>query len=56
MGFDTDILNIFSRDVLRRIKEKDSTWETMVPTKVAEAIKRRGLFGYADVLLPEGVK
>jgi len=56
VGFDTDILNIFSRDVLRRIKEKDSTWETMVPTKVAEAIKRRGLFGFADVLIPEGVK
>jgi hypothetical protein len=48
VGFDIDILNIFSRDVLRRIKEKDPTWETMVPTKVAEAIKRRGLFGYAE--------
>jgi hypothetical protein len=48
VGFDSDILNIFSRDVLRRIKEKDPTWEQMVPTKVVEAIKRRGLFGYAD--------
>ena len=38
---------IFSRDVLRRIKEKDPEWEKMVPTKVAEAIKRRGLFGFA---------
>jgi hypothetical protein len=56
VGFDLDILNIFSRDVLRRIKERDPTWETMVPTKVAEAIKRRGLFGYADSPVLEGDK
>ena len=48
VGFDTKMLSIFSRDVLRRIKEKDPTWETMVPTPVVEAIKRRGLFGYAE--------
>jgi hypothetical protein len=48
VGFDSDILEIFSRDVLRRIKEKDPEWEKMVPKKVAEAIKRRGLFGYSD--------
>ena len=47
VGFDTQILNIFSRDVLRRIKEHDDSWETMVPAPVANAIKRRGLFGYA---------
>jgi len=48
VGFDTEILNIFSRDVLRRIKDRDSAWEEMVPKPVAEAIKRRGLFGYSD--------
>jgi hypothetical protein len=48
VGYDIDILSIFSRDVLRRIKEKDPTWEKMVPTPVAEAIKRRGLFGYSE--------
>src|SRR5581483_1974229 len=46
-GFDHDILGIFSRDVLRRIKEGDPTWEKMVPATVASAIKRRSLFGYA---------
>jgi hypothetical protein len=46
VGFDRDILHIFSRDVLRRIKEGDPTWETMVPAPVAAAIKKRGLFGY----------
>ena len=48
MGFDADTLHIFSRDVLRLIKEKDAAWETMVPKPVAEAIKRRGLFGYSE--------
>jgi len=48
VGFDPDILNIFSRDVLRRIKERDPSWEKMVPSPVVEAIKRRGLFGYTE--------
>jgi hypothetical protein len=46
VGFDRDILHIFSRDVLRRIKENDPSWEKMVPGSVAVAIKKRGLFGY----------
>jgi hypothetical protein len=46
VGFDPEILNIFSRDVLRRIKEGDATWEAMVPKPVVTAIKRRGLFGF----------
>ena len=54
VGYDPDILNIFSRDVLRRIKEKDGTWEEMVPKPVAAAIKRRGLFGYAEHPVLEG--
>jgi hypothetical protein len=56
VGYDPAILNIFSRDVLRRIKEKDPAWETMVPTPVAEAIKRRGLFGYSDTPVLEADK
>ena len=48
VGFDPDILGIFSRDVLRRIKERDASWETMVPKPVAAAIKQRGLFGYVS--------
>ncbi|HXQ81786.1 MAG TPA: TonB-dependent receptor [Opitutaceae bacterium] len=56
VGFDTDILEIFSRDVLRRIKEKDPAWEKMVPAPVAGAIKRRGLFGYSEHPILEGDK
>ncbi len=46
VGFDTSILHIFSRDVLRRIKENDSSWEQMAPPSVVAAIKKRRLFGY----------
>jgi hypothetical protein len=47
-GFDPDVLNIFSRDVLKKIKQHDPAWEKMVPVPVAEAIKRRGLFGHSE--------
>jgi hypothetical protein len=50
VGFEKTILNIFSRDVLRRIQENDVTWESMVPPPVAAAIKKRSLFGYTGSL------
>ncbi len=46
VGFDKNILNIFSRDVLQRIQNRDPSWELMVPEPVVTAIKKRGLFGY----------
>jgi hypothetical protein len=46
VGFDQGMLHIFSRDVLRRIKERDVAWEQMVPASVVTAIKKRHLFGY----------
>jgi hypothetical protein len=52
VGFNPDILGIFSRDVLQRIKAKDPSWEKMVPTPVAEAIKKRGLFDCAPTPAP----
>ncbi|QDT11159.1 TonB-dependent receptor [Planctomycetes bacterium K23_9] len=45
-NFDPECLQIFSRDVLQKIKDGDSTWETMVPPKVAEVIKANCFFGY----------
>ena len=42
-----DYLHIFSRDVLKRIAAGDSSWEQMVPTQVAEVIRKRGFFGYS---------
>lgn len=45
-NFDEKVLHIFSRDVLRRIKDQDGAWKTMLPPQVADVIQRRGLFGY----------
>jgi hypothetical protein len=45
-NFNADYLQIFSRDVLKRISDGDSRWETMVPPEVAALIKKRGFFGY----------
>ncbi len=47
-NFDDSVLHIFSRDVLKRIKENDTAWEGMVPPEVAEMVKHRQLFGYRD--------
>lgn len=43
---DPTCLPIFSRDVLKRIQNKDSTWETMVPPQVSKIIRDRNLFGH----------
>ena len=45
-GHRPELLSIFSRDILRKIKDGDPTWEAMVPPEVTELIKRRGFFGY----------
>jgi hypothetical protein len=45
-NYDPSILHIFTPDVLRRITEHDTNWESMVPAEIAEVIKRRGFFGY----------
>ncbi|MEM6469844.1 MAG: TonB-dependent receptor [Planctomycetota bacterium] len=47
-NFDTPCLSIRSRDVLRRIKDGDRSWETMVPDSVADVIKRKGYFDHVD--------
>ena len=47
-NIDESVLHIFSRDVLKRIKENDSSWEDMVPPEVAQMVKQRQLFGYRN--------
>ncbi len=44
-NYDESCQNVFSRDVLARIAEGDSSWESMVPDAVANVIKSRGYFG-----------
>jgi hypothetical protein len=53
-NFDESLLHIFSRDVLRRIKD-DADWECMVPSEIAEVIKRRRFFGYRGAEMREGI-
>jgi len=50
LGFDVMCFNIFSREVLKLIKKGELIWEKMVPGPVAEAIKRRGLFGHVTAM------
>jgi hypothetical protein len=52
-NFDESVLHIFSRDVLKRIKEYDASWVDMVPPEIAETIKCRGFFGYREADLAE---
>ena len=44
--YDPQILDIYSRKVLKKIIANDKGWEDMLPTGVAEVIKKRKLFGY----------
>ncbi len=46
-NFNPDFLHIFSRDVLKRIAAGDESWGEMVPSQVADIIKKRGFFGYS---------
>lgn len=52
-NFDESVLHIFSRDVLKRIKDEDPSWETMVPPEIAAVIKQRRFFGYRGAEIPD---
>lgn len=45
-NYDPSILQIFSREVLRMIKDGEEGWEEMLPTYVDNIIKDNQLFGY----------
>ena len=45
--FDKDHHNIFSRTVLKMIKNNDEGWEKLLPEGVSEIIKEKELFGYS---------
>jgi hypothetical protein len=52
--FDTSLMHIFSRDVLKRIQDGDPSWLSMVPPEIAEVIKKRRFFGYREAaVLPD---
>lgn len=44
VDFDANILDIYSDQVLKHLRENNPIWKTMVPSKVAELIEKKGLF------------
>jgi hypothetical protein len=52
VGYDTSLMDIFSRDILAKIQTGTSGWEKMVPARAAAIIKERNLFGYNDSASP----
>ena len=46
VGWNEAVSDIFSRDELRKIRDRDSSWEQMIPSPVVKIIKERGLFGF----------
>jgi hypothetical protein len=42
------VLQMFPRDILRRIQSGKGGWEEMVPSEVADLVKERKLFGYRE--------
>jgi hypothetical protein len=49
-GYNKENLNVFSRTVLKMIKEQKKGWEKMLPEGISEAIMKKGLFGYKERL------
>ena len=48
LKYNKDILGIFSKDVLKKIRNcNDNSWEEAVPMGVAKLIKERLLFEYS---------
>ena len=46
LEYKKEVLSIFSREVLKRIKRcEEGTWEHMLPNGVGEMIKKNALFG-----------
>jgi hypothetical protein len=45
-NYNSEVLPIFSRDVIQQIKAGDARWSNSVPEEVADVIRRRGLLGY----------
>lgn len=46
--YDENCLSIFSRNVLKKLREGDPSWQEMVPDQVAQIIRERKLFGYKE--------
>jgi len=45
LNYNQDVLHIFSREVLKLIRENNNNWEKMVPNGVIDIIRTKSLFG-----------
>ena len=45
-NFDSNLLNVFSNEVLENIKNSKKGWEDKLPNKISELIKEKKLFGF----------
>ena len=45
-NFDSNLLNVFSNEVLEDIKNSKKGWEDKLPNKISELIKEKKLFGF----------
>jgi hypothetical protein len=46
--FDESHLSIFSREILRKIKNKEEGWENELPNGIAEMIRTEKMFGFKE--------
>ena len=46
VDYDERNLKIFSREVLKKISCGEDGWEEMMPTEIADLIKKHHLFGF----------
>jgi hypothetical protein len=47
-NFDESVLHIFSRDILKRIKDGDASWDSMAPVEIADVIRKRRFCGFHE--------
>ena len=55
-NYNPEYAEIYSREVLRKIIEKETGWENQLPAGVADMIKERFMFGYKEELTFEEIK
>ena len=48
VDYDPEIMDIFSREVLQKIHDGETGWESQLPEGIAELIKENNLFGYKE--------
>ena len=56
IDYDPDIMNIFSREVLKRITNGEDGWQEMLPEGIAEIIEQKHLFVRKEVPEEEEVE